>query len=164
MTTANAASVISTGSGGVVFEQHVGASFLSALLVEGFLPIFIAAKPATVHFQARRLGWRTDDLVIEANDPTGQLHCLVCQCKRTFSVSALDDDCRQTFIAAWTDFHNRALFDPAHDAVVLVVHLGTNRILGDLGWLLAQVRASSSADDFNQRRLDSGLLNSRSGR
>jgi hypothetical protein len=162
MTTANAASVISTGSGGVVFEHHVGASFLSALLIEGFLPVFIAAKPATVHFQAKRLGWQTDDLVVEASDPQGRRHVLVCQCKRTFSVSTSDAECRQTFIAAWTDFHNRTLFDPAHDALVLIVHLGTNRILGDLGWLLTQVRASSSTDDFNQRRLGSGLLNRRS--
>lgn len=156
------ASVISTGGGGGVFEQHVGASFLGLLLVGGFLPVFPQAVPAKLHFQAKRLGWNVDDLVIDGVDPLGQIHHLAAQIKRTFAVSESDDDCRATFLAAWRDFHNSTLFDRSRDALLLIVHLGTNRLLGDFGWLLTQARASLSVEDFALRRTGSGLLNKRS--
>lgn len=156
------ASVISTGAGGTVFEHHVGASFLSLLLTGGFLPVFPHAVPTKVHFQAKRLGWNTDDLVVEGAESSGQNRHLAAQVKRTFSVSASDSDCRKTLLAAWNDFNNSALFNSSCDALLLITHLGTNRLLGDFGWLLTQARASSSIDDFMHRRSGDGLLNKRS--
>lgn len=156
------ASVISTGAGGTVFEHHVGASFLSLLLTGGFLPVFPQASPILVHFQAKRLGWNTDDLVIEGADSSGQRHRIAIQVKRNFSVSASDPECRKTFLAAWNDFNNSALFNGSYDALFLITHLGTNRLLGDFGWLLTQARASSSVEDFMHRRSGNGLLSRRS--
>lgn len=156
------ASVISTGAGGIVFEHHVGASFLSLLLTGGFLPVFLQASPSKVHFQAKRLGWDTDDFVIEGADSSGQYHRLAAQIKRTFSVSASDPECRKTFLAAWNDFNNSALFNSSYDALLLITYLGTNRLLGDFGWLLTQARASASVEDFMRRRSGEGLLNKRS--
>jgi hypothetical protein len=156
------ASVISTGAGGTVFEHHIGASFLSLLLTGGFLPLFPQAVPSKVNFQAKRLGWNTDDLVIEGADSSGQRRILAAQVKRTFSVSLNDSDCRKTLLAAWNDFNNSALFNSSCDALILIVHLGTNRLLGDFKWLLDQARASSSVDDFMHRRSGEGLLNKKS--
>ena len=58
----NIASVISTGGGGVVFEQNVGAAFLALLLTKAFLPVHSNSIPTRVHFQAKRIDWNVDDL------------------------------------------------------------------------------------------------------
>jgi hypothetical protein len=156
------ASVISTGGGGVVFEQHIGAAFLALLLTKAFLPVHSNSIPTRVHFQAKRIGWNIDDLVIEGTDSNSVQHKLAAQVKRTFTVSEADDDCVKTFVAAWADFNNAALFNKSHDALLLVIHLGTNRLLGDFGALLTQARASSTAVEFEARRAGKGLLNKRS--
>ena len=158
----NIASVISTGGGGVVFEQHVGAAFLALLLTKAFLPVHSNSIPLRVHFQAKRIHWNVDDLVIEGIDSIGVQHKLAAQVKRTFTVSESDEDCVKTFVAAWADFNNTALFNKSHDALLLITHLGTNRLLGDFGALLTQVRASSTAMEFEERRVSKGLLNKRS--
>jgi hypothetical protein len=158
----NIASTISTGGGGVVFEQHVGAAFLALLLTKAFLPVHSSSIPTRIHFQAKRIDWNVDDLVVEGTDSNGVQHKLAAQVKRTFTVSETDEDCVKTFVAAWTDFNNAALFNKSHDALVLVTYLGTNRLLGDFGALLTQARASSTAVEFDTRRASQGLLNKRS--
>jgi hypothetical protein len=156
------ASVISTGGGGTVFEHHVGASFLALLLTKAFLPVYSDSIPTQVHFQANRLGWKLDDLLIEGQDEQGEAHRLGIQIKRKFIISATNEDCVKTFVAAWKDFNNARLFNPDQDSLLLITHLGTNRLLGDLGFLLDQARASSTAKDFEARRLCAGTLNQRS--
>jgi hypothetical protein len=156
------ASVISTGGGGVVFEQNVGAAFLALLLTKAFLPVHSNSIPTRLHFQAKRIDWNVDDLVVEGIDSNGVQHKLATQVKRTFTVSESDEDCVKTFVAAWADFNNAALFNKSHDALLLVTHLGTNRLLGDFGALLTQARASSTAVEFEARRSGKGLLNKRS--
>jgi hypothetical protein len=155
------ASVISTGGGGNVFEQNVGAAFLTLLLTRSFLPIYSDSVAERLHFQAKRLNWNIDDLVIDSKSSDGTNHKLCAQIKRTFVVSAKDEECVATFTAAWRDF-NGLLFHKGRDALVLIVHLGTNRLLGDFGWLLTQARASLSADDFSGRLTGDGLLNKNS--
>lgn len=156
------ASTISTGGGGVVFEQHVTASFLGSLLTGALLPVFTDATAQTVHLQCKRLGWNTDDLVIVGRDSAGQSHKLVAQVKRTFVLSASNEDCCKTLRSAWADFNNGAAFDAANDGLILIVYLGTNRILRDVETLLTQARASSSSDDFGSRLAGTGLLNKQS--
>lgn len=162
MSDATVASVISTGGGGGVFEQNVGAAFLSLLLTRSFLPIYSDSVPERVHFQAKRLGWNVVDLVVECKSISGVDHKLCAQIKRTFVVSATDKECVKTFSAAWADFKG-ASFQKNFDALALVVHLGTNRLLGDFGWLLTQARrASGSLADFQNRLSGAGLLNKKS--
>lgn len=152
---------ISTGGGGGEFERRVGAFFLTLLLTSSFAPIFPSATPRRVHFQARRVGWMIDDVVVEASTEAGKVHHLCAQIKRTFTLSASDDECRATIGAAWQDFNNASMFDQASDAIVLVTYLGTNRIQHDLRWLLGQARASASEPEFAQRRTGTGSLNKR---
>ena len=52
------ASVISTGGGGVVFEQHVGAAFLALILTKAFLPVHSNTTATRIHFEPPRLSWR----------------------------------------------------------------------------------------------------------
>lgn len=155
------ASTISTGAGGVAFEQNVGAAFLALLLTRSFLPVYPDSVAERVHFQAKRLGWNFDDLVIEGKSASGVEHRLCAQIKRKFVVSAKNKECVKTFTAAWADFQG-SLFNRALDALVLVTHLGSNRLLGDFGWLLTQARASQSVVDFEARLAGDGLLNKNS--
>lgn len=155
------ASVISTGGAGNDFERRVGAYFLALLLTRSFAPIFPDSAPTRVHFQAGRLGWRIDDLVVEVSSESGQQRNLAAQVKRTFTVSASDGECQDTITAAWRDFSNAALFQQGSDALVLVTYLGTNRIQHDFRWLLAQARAAATAADFASRRTGNGTLNKR---
>lgn len=155
------ASVISTGGAGNDFERRVGAYFLALLLTRSFAPIFPDSAPTRIHFQAGRLGWRIDDLVIEVNSEAGQQRSLAAQVKRTFTVSSSDEECQDTITAAWRDFNNAALFQQGRDALVLVTYLGTNRIQHDFRWLLAQARAAGTAADFDSRRNGIGTLNKR---
>ena len=84
---------------------------------------------------------------------------IAAQIKRTFTLSKSDAECCATLCAAWADCNNAKIFDLARDAFALIVHLGTKRLLGDFGWLLAQARASSSSDDFDKRLEGAGSLN-----
>lgn len=153
------ASVISTGGAGGDFERRVGAYFLGLLLTKSFMPIFSDATPQRVHFQARRLGWRIDDLVVEAQSEGGKTHKVAAQIKRTFTLSVNDEECRETLAAAWADFNNATLFQQGRDAIVLVTFLGTNRIQHDVRWLIGQARAAGDAADFMARRQGQGTLN-----
>ncbi|MDN4591706.1 hypothetical protein DBA29_24790 [Xenophilus aerolatus] len=153
------ASVISTGGAGGDFERRVGAYFLALLLTKSFMPIFSDAAPQRVHFQARRLGWRIDDLVVEAQSEAGLTHRVAAQIKRTFTLSLNDEECRETLAAAWADFNNATLFQQGRDAIVLVTFLGTNRIQRDVRWLIGQARAAGDAADFLARRQGQGTLN-----
>ena len=59
----------STGGGGVDFEHRVQATFLLALLVEGFSPL-LNLPITSVLFQAKRSGYDTDDIVLFSSSDT----------------------------------------------------------------------------------------------
>jgi len=153
------ASVISTGGGGGDFERRIGAYFLALLLTKSFVPIFADAAPTRVHFQARRLGWHLDDLVVEVRSEDGQARQIAAQIKRSFTLSAADSECQDTIAAAWRDFSNTDKFQQGRDAIVLITFLGTNRIQHDVRWLLTQARAAATLSDFDSRRTGQGTLN-----
>ncbi len=158
----NTASTISTGGAGTTFEHQVAAAFLGSVLAQTFVPIFPSAVASKLHLQTGRLGWKVDDFLLEAVERGIRRRVLAAQVKRTFTLGETDEDCCAVFTAAWTDFHNRSLFNPEADALVLIVHLGSKRLLGDFAWLLQQARTAISAEDFSQRLTAAGLLNKRS--
>ena len=67
----------STGGGGVDFEHRVQATFLLALLVEGFSPL-LNLPITSVLFQAKRSGYDTDDIVLFSSLDT-YFAKLICQ-------------------------------------------------------------------------------------
>src|SRR4051812_36152168 len=87
------ATTVSSGGGGTFFEQHVGAYLLTLLLARSFLPIIKDSLCAQVHFQTERLGWKTDDFLVEGTDGAGRTRRLIGQVKRTFTVSEADEEC-----------------------------------------------------------------------
>jgi len=161
-TSNNVASTISTGGAGTTFEHQVSAAFLASVLTQTFIPVFSSAVATKLHLQVGRLQWKTDDFVVEALEQGTVRRLLAAQVKRTFTLGESNEDCREVFSAAWSDFRNHNLFNPDADALVLIVHLGTNRLLGDFAWLLQQARTAISLDDFKQRLVGAGTLNKRS--
>jgi len=153
---------VATGGGGTVFEQHVNAAFLSILLVRGIPPIIHDCALQEVHFQTKHLGWQTDDTLLVGVRADGGLRKMAIQIKRSFTLSANNEDCQKAFRDFWRDFHHSELFDRTRDSLVLVIQRGTDVLLEGLGALLDCAHASKSAVDFGRRLSTPGLLSKRS--
>lgn len=155
-------SPLATGQAGAFFEQHVDAAFLSLLLVRGIPPIFTNSQIVEVSFQTERLGRKTDDVFLRCRTGGNQERRLNCQVKRSFTVSATDEECVDTFRDFLADFSNRARFTREVDAFAIIVRHGTAVILEQFGALIDCARVATSAVDFAQRLSTPGLLNKRS--
>ena len=146
-----------TGGAGTAFEQHVGAYWLAQLLVQGIPPILIDTTVREVIFQTERLGWNTDDFLVVC-DRAGVDTCrLIGQVKRSFTVSAVDDECVKAIGDFWKDFKS-ADFSNVNDRLLLVTLRGTNTLLGDFSSLLDCARASRDGAEFEERLATEGLI------
>src|SRR5688572_6980818 len=75
----------STGAAGTYFEQHVGAYWLTQLLVRGISPILLDCAVVEVNLQTEHLGWHTDDFLIVGENGSGDRRKLAVQVKRSFT-------------------------------------------------------------------------------
>ncbi len=155
-TTARVSSPASTGGAGTTFEQHVGAYWLAQLLVGAIPPIAIDTTVAVVSFQTERLGWHTDDFLV-VSTVGGVSRNLAGQVKRTFTVSASDQQCVKAVTDFWKDF-NAPHFFRDHDRLALVTLRGTNTLLEHFLGLLDCARAAPSAAEFEQRLATAGFI------
>ena len=151
------ASPVSTGGGGEQFEQHVAALTLGLLLVRGMPPILTDTSVVEVQLQTRHRGWRTDDLLVIGERSDGSRRQLALQVKRSFRVSAGDDDCRTTILGMWNDFLADR-FDESQDQLAVATLHGTSVLLRDFVSLLECARASVDAEDFGRRLSLDGFL------
>jgi hypothetical protein len=103
-----------------------------------------------VRFQARRLGWKTDDLLLVGEDSQGTLRYIAIQAKRTFAL-ANEEECVKTLRAAWDDFTNTALFHEAQDRLALVTGQAPMNFTRGMRNLLDAAHAALNAADFSQR-------------
>jgi conflict system STAND superfamily ATPase len=145
-------SPIATGGGGERFEQHLDAFALALLLARSISPIITDATVCEVHFQTRRLGWRTDDLLIVGEVQPGVSRKLAIQAKRDFTIAAADEDCIETIRGMWDDFIDADRFNPDVDRFAVATLHGTSTLLASFTSLLDCARASIDSEDF-QRRL-----------
>lgn len=113
-----------TGAAGPFFEQHVGAAFLSLLLLRAKPPCLPDCQLAEVHLQTKHKGWHTDDLLIVGKRSDGQSVQMAAQVKRTFVVGHKDEDFRKTIADAWHDFQGRTVFNSATDILAVIVLRG----------------------------------------
>jgi len=150
----------STGGAGNVFEQAVGAYLLSQLLVGATPPVLIDCTVLEVAFQNEYRGWKTDDFLVVGQTASGVTRRLAGQSKRSFTVSSVDVDFKNSIIDFWSDLHNPTIFSPERDRFAFVVQLGTNTLMRHFGGLLDCARASSDAQDFERRLATPGLLSS----
>ena len=152
----------STGGAGTFFEQHVAAYWLAQLLVRGIPPILIETIVKKVHFQTEHLGWRTDDFLIVCKRPgEAAVRKLAGQVKRSFTVSAANEDCKSAIQDFWNDFKNADPFSPAEDRLLLVTQRGTTTLLKDFVGLLDCARAARNSEDFEHRLTTQGFISNK---
>jgi hypothetical protein len=151
-------SPISTGGEGVFFEQHVAAYWLAQLLVRSIPPILTDTGVTEVHFQTEHLGFNTDDFLVVCARSGGANARLVGQVKRSFTVSAADDECKQAVGDFWKDFKKANPFNPQHDRFVLVTLRGTNTLLENFVGLLECARGAADGEEFQRRLSLNGFI------
>ena len=144
-------SPIATGGGGDHFEQHVAAFMLGLLLVRGTPPILIDTSVVEVHLQTAHMDWQTDDVLIVGETSNRNRRKLAVQVKRTFTVSAKNEDCRMTMQRMWDDFVAVGRFSSAMDHLAIVTLHGTSTLLRDFNSLLLCARAAVDAEDLCRR-------------
>lgn len=154
----------STGGAGTFFEQHVAAYWLAQLLVRSIPPILIDTVVTEVYFQTEHLGWKTDDFLIVCERHGAGLPKLAGQVKRSFTISAADDDCKQTIHDFWNDFKNSDRFSPADDRLVLVTLRGTETLLKHFVGLLDCARAARDGAEFEHRLATKGFISAKAVR
>lgn len=151
---------ISTGGEGVFFEQHVAAYWLAQLLVRGIPPILTDTGVTEVHFQTEHLGFNTDDfLVVCAGAANARL---VGQVKRSFTISAANDECKKAIGDFWKDFKKADPFNPQHDRFLLVTLRGTNTLLANLVGLLDCARGAADGEEFQRLLSLDGFISKKS--
>jgi hypothetical protein len=106
---------------------------------------------AKVHFQARHLGWMTDDLLLCGTSEAGAEHRLAIQAKRNFVLAAGNEECLKTFRAAWDDFSNRRLFQEERDRIALITGEAPTNFSRGMRNVLDAARASLDERDFAGR-------------
>jgi hypothetical protein len=155
-------SPIATGGEGGFFEQHVGAYWLAQLLVRSIPPILTDTGVTGVHFQTEHLGFNTDDFLVDCARTGTETARLVGQVKRSFTISAADDECKKAIGDFWKDFKKAQPFNPQHDRFVLVTLRGTNTLLDNFVGLLDCTRSSADSEEFQRRLSLDGFISKKS--
>jgi hypothetical protein len=155
-------SPISTGGEGVFFEQHVAAYWLAQLLVRSIPPILTDTSVTEVHLQTEHLGFNTDDVLVVCARAGAATARLVGQVKRSFTISAVDDECKKAIGDFWKDFKKADPFNPQHDRFVLVTLRGTNTLLENFVGLLDCARGAADGEEFVRRLSLAGLISKKS--
>lgn len=155
-------SPISTGGEGVFFEQHVAAYWLAQLLVRSIPPILTERGVTEVHFQTEHLGFNTDDFLIVCARAGAPAARLVGQVKRSFTISAADEECKKAISDFWKDFKKADPFNPGLDRLVIVTLRGTNTLLENFVGLLDCARGAADGEEFQRRLFLDGFISKKS--
>lgn len=148
----------STGGAGTFFEQHVNAFWLTLLLVRAIPPILKDCGIDEIHLQTKRLKFNTDDFLLVGKNGSGETKRLFGQVKRSFVVSAKNEDSVKVFRDAWKDFKGID-FDFTRDRIAIVTLRGSNNLLDHFNGLLDIAKGASDQRDFDTRLKTSGLVN-----
>jgi hypothetical protein len=94
------------GGAGFTFEDAVAASYLTALLDEGYAPGITNRTVSRVALQQRNFGEPLDDVIIDFTDPAGQRARLSLQVKRALTISAVksNTDFRDIIRDSWATY------------------------------------------------------------
>ncbi|MHB1799054.1 MAG: hypothetical protein ACYCUI_12240 [Vulcanimicrobiaceae bacterium] len=91
-------------SGGPLRRKSGGPQSGNSALLKWIPPILIEATVVEVSFQTEHLGWKADDVLITCEGAGGIRSKLAGQVKRTFTVSAADEECQKAILDFWQDF------------------------------------------------------------
>ncbi len=149
MTKKKLSNPFSTGGGGVLFEAHVQAAFVTLMITGGFTPCF-PAKPITeIKLQGKNDGYATDDLIITTEEPSGGgKRKLLAQVKHSIAFTAQNKLLSEVLQAAWDDFNNPEVFTKGRDAIALITGPLSGIDQECVPWLLDHARAITDAETF----------------
>lgn len=112
----------STGGGGFNFEHCVQALTLIDLVYGSSTRVFPSCPVQRVEFQTNRLGYETDDMLVQGIDPSiGKSRRLLYQIKRRITFLESNEEWVKCIGDFWKDFNNADLFDCDCDAFVVAV-------------------------------------------
>ena len=142
-----AASAFLTGGGGNNFERHVQAVFVLALIIDGYAPL-LDLPVQRLDFQAKNLGWGTDDLLVTAPESAGGAK-LLCQMKHSLSATKSDSEFQSVIAEAWKDINN-PMFNKETDRIALI----TGFIAKDHVRALREIHAEAAGNTDAQLFVD----------
>ena len=139
----------------------MGAYWLAQLLVRAIPPILRDCTVVDVNFQTEHLGWHTDDFLVIGENGGGVRRRLAGQVKRTFTVSASDDECKKAIGDFWRDFRAGNPFSLTTDRLALVTLRGSDTLLQHFSGLLDCARSARDAGDFDHRVTTDGFISAK---
>ena len=115
------ANPFSTGGGGTNFENQVQTAFVVLMLSGGIVPGLPPWPIKKIKLQGRNAGYKTDDLIAFVEEHgTGQTAKIFAQIKHSVSITENDSTFGEVIQAAWSDFKNGDVFNPAYDIFALI--------------------------------------------
>jgi hypothetical protein len=143
------ANPFSTGGGGSNFENQVQAAFTVLMLTGGIAPCLPPWPIKKIKLQGRYAGYQTDDFIIFVEErSTGQKAKLLAQIKHTISIRDNDPTFGEVIQAAWSDFRNNEIFNPATDKFALISGPLSAREIENTRTILEWARHTETATEF----------------
>jgi hypothetical protein len=139
----------STGGGGVHFEAHVQASFVTLLLTGRHAPCLPCWPIAEIKLQGKIEGFDTDDLVVVVeNVNSKERRKLLGQVKHSIDITHRSSLFGEVMQAAWNDFNNPKVFTRDKDIIVLITGPLSATDAHTVQWLLNQARHTKNVGEF----------------
>lgn len=138
----------STGGGGTTFEREIQAGYVVNMLVGGTVPCLPEGEITSIRVQARQLGIGIDDMMVSLVDTYGDQHKLLAQITHKIAITESDDKLADVLNFAWQDYNNASVFNPNHDAIVLITGPIAGRITQNLPRLLQWAKYCESAAEY----------------
>ncbi|PLR80075.1 hypothetical protein CVD25_22530 [Bacillus canaveralius] len=140
---------ISTGGGGVNFENKVQALFLISMLSKSYMPFLPNIEIEKIKLQGKYDGYDTDDFIVFGkNLSTHKEQKILGQIKNFISISASNDVFKEVIQAAWNDFNNKSLFNKDEDTIVLVTGPLSKTDIKNTRVILEWARCSENETEF----------------
>lgn len=142
----------STGGGGTNFEVRIQAAYAVIMLSGGFAPAIRIRPIVKIKLQGRYEGYRTDDLIVFAEDPTsGTKAKLLAQIKHSISITKADKVFADVIKSMWKDSKDPSLFTYGLDTFALITGPISKTDDENARTILEWARYSESASDFLTR-------------
>ncbi|HDS1547170.1 hypothetical protein MOQ14_03750 [Stenotrophomonas maltophilia] len=139
----------STGGGGVLFEAHVQAAFVTLMITGGYAPCFPSKPIVEIKLQGKVDGYATDDLIITTEDVSSKVtRKMLGQVKHFIAFTKGDKLLGEVLQAAWDDYSNPAVFNQGKDAIALITGPLSGVDQSNVPWILEHARATASAEEF----------------
>ncbi len=143
------ANPFSTGGGGPYFENQVQTAFVVLMLTGGVVPGLQPWPIKKIKLQGHYAGYRTDDFIAFVEEHgTGRTAKLLAQIKLGVSITENDSKFGVVIQAAWSDFKDGDVFNPASDIFALISGPLSALDIDNARRILEWARTSETAKEF----------------